>query len=441
MRHSFTLIIAVALVLVSPAVGKPLLRHSQDTYAKACMDWNDSYERLVELCETALNEPGLSENDRLGVMDVLGWSHVELGDLARATEIYDEMLTIKPGNVDAFNALGWIEWTKEDFEAAAAHFGSSMARKPTAEALAGLAASRYNTGELTLDEAAAQLEAAVAIDPDYSWPLARLGWNMHEAGRFDEALSAFDRAIEIDEFDTWAWGGRAQTLRYRGEFQEALEAIQTSLEIDETSTWDIYERGLILFDLSRYKQAINDFDTTMKDWPDIAYVRVMKARALIGLGREFHALGVLERAEVDLGYDYDVLDWRAWLYSINGMREKALQDAEAMIAADETNAWAHERLGSVYIEFDENDKARAAYEKALELEENMGYSLFKLASLDVRDGALDEGEARMMKALEAGIDEANISEFVAELSAKFEYVRAVQFRVKARDYLAAKEGG
>lgn len=438
MRIYVFLVMMIAGFAAGPGQTKPLLRHLQDTYVKACTDWDESYARLIELCETALNETGLSQSDRLDVLEVLGWSLFEIGETQRGAKVFNEMIVADTDNVAARDGLGWIAWSAEDYEAAAGHFGQSMAHKPSAEALAGLAASRFRTGELSLEEELAQLEAAAAIDPAYSWPLNRMGWDLLDAGRVDEAGSAFERALAVDEASTWALGGKAQVLRLNGRFAEALVVINQSIEIGG-NVWDFYERAAILFDLFRYKQAIDDLDRVLVDWPEHSYSYVLKARALVALGREIHAIGVLTQAEENVGFDHEAFSWRAWLYAENGMRENAINDANVLVEKDASNPWAFERLGTILLKFDENAEARIAFEQALKLAPDLDYSLFKLAVLDVRDGDFDGGEKLMIEALQIGLPENNLREFIAELTAKFEYLRAVQFRVKARDMLAARD--
>ncbi|MYT55966.1 tetratricopeptide repeat protein, partial [Streptomyces sp. SID7834] len=60
------------------------------------------------------------------------------------------------------------------------------------------------------EEALADYDRAVEMDPQYAW--ARAGRaQVHEAmGRHEEALADYDRALEIDPLYEWAVGSRAQ---------------------------------------------------------------------------------------------------------------------------------------------------------------------------------------------------------------------------------------
>jgi tetratricopeptide (TPR) repeat protein len=54
-------------------------------------------------------------------------------------------------------------------------------------------------------------------------------WTMEP---YDEALADFNRALELDPKDVWALAGRGKTYRKMGRYDEALADYDRALELD-----------------------------------------------------------------------------------------------------------------------------------------------------------------------------------------------------------------
>ncbi|MCA0042395.1 tetratricopeptide repeat protein [Celeribacter litoreus] len=163
-----TLLIALPFVILPPvAQAKPLLLNSEDTYVSACIDGWETPERLVQICELALDAAGASTTQRLKIMNQLAWSYEDLGQDERGCEIYDEMLLIEPNSTMGLNGLGWCAWSKGEYGEAAEAFEQALSVIFQAESLAGAASSKFRGGRVDFEEASEGLEAAHAVDPDY----------------------------------------------------------------------------------------------------------------------------------------------------------------------------------------------------------------------------------------------------------------------------------
>jgi len=63
------------------------------------------------------------------------------------------------------------------------------------------------------DEALADLNRAIELDPNQTRAIADRGETYRITGRYDEALADFNRAIELDSDYAWAIGSRGHTYR------------------------------------------------------------------------------------------------------------------------------------------------------------------------------------------------------------------------------------
>src|SRR5262249_16945769 len=123
----------------------------------------------------------------------LGLQYQQAGDLARAEQIYQQILAVEPNEPDALHLLGVTKLLTGRFEVAAAHIGRVIDLKPDwAEAHSNLGAVLHYQGKP--DEAIAWYYRAVQLKPDYADAYANLGKALTDRGKLDEAIAWFHRA-------------------------------------------------------------------------------------------------------------------------------------------------------------------------------------------------------------------------------------------------------
>jgi tetratricopeptide (TPR) repeat protein len=66
------------------------------------------------------------------------------------------------------------------------------------------------------DQALADYDRAIELDPDLDWVIADRGDTFRAMGRYDEALADFNRAIELDPGDDDYITKRAEIQRHIG---------------------------------------------------------------------------------------------------------------------------------------------------------------------------------------------------------------------------------
>lgn len=113
------------------------------------------------------------------------------------------------------------------YEEAIAMFRRSIAVHPTAEEHTFLGWSLSHLGQL--DEAIAECETAVAIDPDYGNPYNDIGVYLIDLGRPDEAVSWLEQAARAERYCCYQFG-RIQLMR--GDLAAARRSFERALSYE-----------------------------------------------------------------------------------------------------------------------------------------------------------------------------------------------------------------
>jgi len=173
---------------------------------------------------------------------------------------------------------------------AAPNFSNSGAAvaNALADALAHQAAARY-------EAAAVALRQVLALAPNHSEAMSRLGWVLNEAGYVDEAIAAHRETVAAHPNLAHAWSNFAVALQGMGEQDEALQALLRAVALDPTLPeaqvnlglqWQL--RGRVVDAVGCFQQAIARQPMLVEAWINLA-LSLQSARevdiALAALGQ------------------------------------------------------------------------------------------------------------------------------------------------------------
>src|SRR5918999_1680126 len=213
-----------------------------------------------------------------------------------------QMLTQAGTDADAATVRDWgerLESALLTVDAEVAFFnllaGSTvLPAAARAEALRCRARAHRNLGRY--DEALADFNRAIELDPDRAWAIASRGQTYQALRRFDEALADFARAIELDPDRDWAIADRGETYRLAGRFDEALADFARALELDPDDGWAIAHRGQTYQALRRYDEALADFNRAIELDPDQDWYQYLCALTHLARGETAAAATRLAQA-------------------------------------------------------------------------------------------------------------------------------------------------
>lgn len=414
--------------------AKPLLDSSEETYSSVCISSADTPGRLIEICHLALQDPGASPAQRMLMQEALGNAYIDIDSFELAETTFNKMLAIDAGSFRALRGLGWIAHYREDYSSAAKLFQKSIDIEPTSTALAGLADSRWELGDIPADDAIVLLEAALAISPGYDWARRSKGWILLDEGRKEEALALFQKIVDDYPEDQNAIAGLLRANRQFDRQETVLELANLGLSLNPDSFWFLEERSRALFMLDRYRQSIKDAERLIQMDKAAAEGYVMKARALAGQGYRDRALSFLAAAESEVGENNYLIYWRASTMLDDGQYNAAR--GQITRNTNHPDADEHDFALLCLTEYYREDytAARKALDRALDLNPDESYSIYydAMLMLEEKKGA-EAAIERFDDAMSSGLPDRMIGEFAGDLIRAGYYAHAIAIRARYSD--------
>ncbi|HUB67574.1 MAG TPA: tetratricopeptide repeat protein [Candidatus Methylacidiphilales bacterium] len=216
------------------------------------------------------------------------------------------------------------------------------------------------------DEAIAQFQKALKLEPDYPEAHNNLGDALLREGQVNEATEQFQDALKINPQFADAHYDLGLALAHRGEIDEGIGQFQEALKIDPLLTEARYNIGVALLQKGQLNEAITQFQEALKINPGDAQI-------YLGLGNAFSKKGQLDDAVVQF--------------------QKALE-------IDPGKAEARGNLGVVFLQKGEVDEAIPQFQKALEINPNYGEAHNGLGIALAQKGQLREAILEFQKALQ-----------------------------------------
>ena len=145
---------------------------------------------------------------------------------------------------------------------------TSFAQAPTEEDILkkGIDYSRHDK----YDEAIAEFNNAIKINPGSANAYYGLGFIYDKKGDLDKAVANFSKAIEIDPALTDAYYNRGFAYYKKGSFDQSISDYGKVIELSPNSADAFYGRGLVYSKKGNIGQAIADFNKAIEVRPAFA---------------------------------------------------------------------------------------------------------------------------------------------------------------------------
>ena len=184
----------------------------------------------------------------------------QAGHLEQAAAIYEQLLQLDPGSIDALHLLGVIAAQRADFGAAVRLF-----------------------------------DRALIINPDFAEALSNRGLALMDLNRFEDAVASFDRVLAmVDDVETY--NNRGAALQRLNRLGEALASYDCALKLDPGLAEAHCNRGIALRYLNRLDEALASSDRALEIYPGYAEAHNNRAVTLQTLGRIDEALAGFDHA-------------------------------------------------------------------------------------------------------------------------------------------------
>jgi tetratricopeptide (TPR) repeat protein len=191
---------------------------------------------------------------------------------------------------------------------------------------------------------------------------------LHQEKQYNEAIREYRAALKIDEDNPFIYNSMGLALAAVLQFDDALRAFTKALSLNPDYT-DVYNNlGMVYAELGQKEKAFDAFGRAIRNphYPT-------PEKALFNLGN---------------------------LYLVDGNLELALIHFKRAVEKEPTFALGQRGLGNVYLQMGDEEAAIRAFEKAVELFDEDSESLYQLARLHEREGAIEEAQELYRRVVE-----------------------------------------
>ena len=216
------------------------------------------------------------------------------------------------------------------------------------------------------DEAIAEFQAAIQLDPDEAKAHYNLGLAYQKQEKLDEAAAAYQEALQLDPDLADVHNNLGLIYNKQGKPDQAMAEYQEAIRINPDDDTAHYNLALYYYHQGQLDQAIVEYDETVRLNPD-------NADAHYNLGRAYYEQGKLDEAIV------------AWKESIQ---------------IEPDDSMAHNNLGRAYFEQGRLDEAETEFQDAIGLDVENPLPRFNLGLIYRDQGLAEEAVAEFEAYLE-----------------------------------------
>lgn len=323
--------------------------------------------------------------------------HHQAGRLGEAENLYRQILSIEPNQVEVIYLLGALCAQADRHEAAVELFNRAIDLKPDAVYFDALGRSLKHLGRL--DEAIAAYRKALQIKSDFANAQNNLGVALQAAGDNIASQAAFRAAIQIDPNLAEAQFNLGKILLDAGRFDEAVDLYRRVLRINPRHAEAWNNLGMALYESGKIEQSIEALGHALQ-------VRPEYAEAFNNLGNAFRSLACLSeamaayqsaiRAKPNYAEAHSNFAVALWEFGSSG---QAIASCQSAIQLKLDFAEAHNTLANALKDRGDFDGAEIHYRKALELKCDYAEAHGNLAVLLKDQSRLDEALEHARRAI------------------------------------------
>ncbi len=305
----------------------------------------------------------------------------------------EEALKLEPTNKLANRALAAFHVTGRDPRVAEPYLKALAADPKDTDARVALGDFYMRTGQAA--QAREVLTKAAAERAGFSAARVRLAAIAYADKNATEAHRLLEEVLGKNPKDVQALLTKSRLLRLEGNPREALTSAQAAAAAAPESAPAVYERALVELSLSQYEEGVKSLRDVIRLNPRAVDARVQLASTLL---RQRDAAAALPVAEDALRNAPEnpaarLVLARAQMASGNVNAASATLGALQKQYPDAGIVWS--QLGALNVMQRNNAGARAAFERALQLQPGQYQALQGLTLLDIAEGKGDAARGRI----------------------------------------------
>lgn len=262
---------------------------------------------------------------------ILGLAFFSAERYEEAITTYKKLIKIEPDNIDALINISAAYLVLEECEQAILPLQQSLKIKQTSTALANLGKALHGTGND--NDAQAQLEAALNLEPSSLEALMIMGEISHEQHDYEQALKYYEATTQHHPDVAKAWNNKGLVLYDSGQYVEAISSLQFALKLKKNYLSAMLNLGLCYGAQENYNKAEDVFKRCIDIEPRSA--------------KSHLHLGMIQQHQ--------------------GNSKLALSSLDITLKLEPDNALAYNEKGGIYLNMGCYKESMQQYQKAYEL--------------------------------------------------------------------------
>jgi tetratricopeptide (TPR) repeat protein len=229
-----------------------------------------------------------------------------------------------------------------------------------------------------LEQAFAMAQRAITLDNSLPVAHGLLSMVYAQKQQYDQALAEGERTIALDPNSADSYAQQAEVLNYAGRPEEALRSVEQAMRLNPRyPAWYLIESGWAYRLTGQYEEAIAALKTLLLRNPNFlaAYLHL---------------------------FDCYLAQWAFQLSPDPQTLEQAFEAAQRTIALNNSASWTHAILGYAYLWQKQYEQAHAELERAIALDPNFAASYALQAQVFSYAGRPEEASRLVEQATRLG---------------------------------------
>jgi len=280
---------------------------------------------------------------------------------AESRQLLDAMIKAAPSSPDVLFQLGVVNLAEGKYKDAEDSFRRAYQLNPAnSRGLMGVVETYMAQNKP--DAALALLQAEADKAPTRMDILVAMGNTAVRAGKYDLAIQTYSKVAAAVDKGSKAIGDIelriGETYRRKGDLDSAVQALQKSREALPTNTIVLSTLALTLDGASRWPEAKQVYEATLKIQPENPVVLNNLAFGLAEHGGDLDdALSKAQRAKQLLPTMFEISDTLGWIYLKKNLPDNAIDIFKDLVVKQPTHSTYRYHLGIAYSQ--KGDKTRA----------------------------------------------------------------------------------
>ncbi|MFN5610069.1 MAG: tetratricopeptide repeat protein, partial [Pseudanabaena sp.] len=209
--------------------------------------FREEYVRMLDREWEKQTQKAFRAGKGISLIDVYyrwGLEDIQQGFPQDALESFRQALKLNPNFIKAYLGLGDAHVSLREYAKAVGDYGKAISMRPDKARLAYFKRGEINLLLGQLQQAMADFQASIAIDPNFADAHMSLGNTYFKLKSYEQAIACYSRTMELSPNLDLAAFRRGRSHYILKEFPEALRDFSYAIELQPSNVDAYYYRGL-----------------------------------------------------------------------------------------------------------------------------------------------------------------------------------------------------